>query len=77
MLDSIYHLTVKVLKIAFFGVKTSVFSHILSNVMIDVIKLRNLSTTIRVTNVFPCINICRVPRKLFKHSPGDLASVMQ
>ena len=40
--------------------------------------------TIGITNVFSCINICRVPRKLFeheaagwvfKHLPGDPANV--
>ena len=37
MLDYIYHMTLKILKIAFFGVKTSRFFLILRNVIMDVI----------------------------------------
>ena len=37
MLDSIYHMTLEYLKIAFFGVKTSRVSLILHNVIVDVI----------------------------------------
>ena len=40
MLDSIYHMTVKILKNCMFGVKTSRFSlilHVLCNVVMDVI----------------------------------------
>ena len=37
MLDSIYHITFKILKSCIFSVKTSKFSHILSNVRLDVI----------------------------------------
>ena len=43
MLDSIYHMTLKILKKCFFGVKTSRFFLFLSNVIIDVITfLENL-----------------------------------
>ena len=47
MLDSIYHMTLKILKNCIFGVKTSRFSLILCNVIMDVITLRpeNLLTT--------------------------------
>ena len=46
MLDSIYHMTLRLLKNHIFGVKTSRFSLILSNVIIDIITLtENLSTT--------------------------------
>ena len=45
MLDSIYHMTLK-LKIAFFCVKTSRFCHLLCNVIMDVIMFpENLLTT--------------------------------
>ena len=37
MLDFIYHMTLKILKNCIFGVETSRFSHILRNVIIDVI----------------------------------------
>ena len=37
MLDSIYHITLKLIEIAFFGVKTSRFCHLLRNVITDVI----------------------------------------
>ena len=37
MLDSIYHMTLKLLKNHIFGVKTSRFCHILRNVIMDVI----------------------------------------
>ena len=45
MLDSIYHMmmTLKLLKIAIFDVKTSRFCHLLCNVIMDVIRLRYLS----------------------------------
>ena len=39
VLDSIYHTTLKLLKNHFFGVKTSRFCHLLSNVIMDVITL--------------------------------------
>ena len=41
MLDSIYHITLKLLTNRFFGVKTSRFCRILRNVIIDVITLRH------------------------------------
>ena len=37
MLDPIYHMALKYLKIAFFGVKTSRFYHSLRSVIMDVI----------------------------------------
>ena len=37
MLDSIYHMTLILLKIAFFGVRTSMFGHLLRNVIMVVI----------------------------------------
>ena len=41
MLDSIYHMTLKLLKIRIIGVKMSIFFfHILRNVIMDVITLR-------------------------------------
>ena len=39
MLDSIFHMTLKLLKIHIFGVKTSRFCHLLHIVIIDVITL--------------------------------------
>ena len=39
MLDSIHHMTLKLLKIAFFAVKKSRFCHHLRNVIMDVITL--------------------------------------
>ena len=38
MLDSIYHMTLKLLKYHIFGVKTSRFCHLLPNIKMDVIK---------------------------------------
>ena len=40
MLDSIFYMTLKLLIIAFFGVKTSIFCHILRNVLMNIITLR-------------------------------------
>ena len=40
MLDSIYHMTLKLLKKHIFGVKMSRFCHILCNIIMDVISLR-------------------------------------
>ena len=40
MLDSIYHMTLILLKNHIFGVKTSKFCHLLYNVIMDVITLR-------------------------------------
>ena len=40
MLDSIYHMTLKLLKNHIFGVKTSSFCHLLRNVIMDFITLR-------------------------------------
>ena len=37
MLDSIYHMTLKILKKCIFGVKTSIFSLILRNVIMDIV----------------------------------------
>ena len=37
MLDSIYHMTLRILKNFIFGVKESRFSHILRNVIMDII----------------------------------------
>ena len=37
MLDSTYHMTKKILKNCIFGVKTSKFSRILCNVIMDII----------------------------------------
>ena len=37
MLDSIYHMTLKLIKIRILGVKTSRFCHLLRNVIMDVI----------------------------------------
>ena len=37
MLDSIYHMTLKLLKNRIFGVKTSTFCHILRSVIMDLI----------------------------------------
>ena len=46
MLDSIYHMTLKLLKNRVFGVKTSRICHLLRNIIMDVITLHtNLSTT--------------------------------
>ena len=46
MLDSIYHMTLKILKNFIFGVKTSRFSLILHNVIMDIITFpRDLLTT--------------------------------
>ena len=42
MVDSIYHMTSKLLKNPFFGVKMSRFCHLLCNVIMDVIMLLNL-----------------------------------
>ena len=39
MLDSIYHITLKLLKNCFFGLKLSRFCHLLCNVIMDVITL--------------------------------------
>ena len=39
MLDSIYHMTLQLLKNHFFGVKTSLFCHLLRNVIMDAITL--------------------------------------
>ena len=41
MLDSIYRMTLRLLKNHIFGVKTSRFRHCLSNVIMDVIMLHN------------------------------------
>ena len=40
MLDSIYHMTSKLFKNHIFGMKTSIFCHLLRNVIMDVITLR-------------------------------------
>ena len=40
MIDSIYHITLKLLKNHFFGVKLSEFCHHLPNAMMDVIMSR-------------------------------------
>ena len=46
MLDSIYHMTLKLLEYHIFGVKSSRFYHLLCNVIMDVITLHtNLLTT--------------------------------
>ena len=37
MLDSIHHMTLKLIKHRMFGVKTSSFGHLLRNVIMDVI----------------------------------------
>ena len=37
MLDSIYHITLKLIKNRIFGVKTSRFCHLLCNVIMDII----------------------------------------
>ena len=37
MLDSLYLMTIKILKNRFFGVKTSIFSPLIRNVIMDVI----------------------------------------
>ena len=37
MLDSIYHMTLKLIKYHFFGVKRSRFCHLLRNVIMDII----------------------------------------
>ena len=43
MLDSFYHMTLKLLKNRVFGVKISILRHLLSNVIMGVITLRYLS----------------------------------
>ena len=46
MLDSIYHMTLKLLENCILGMKASKFCHLLCSVIMDVIMLRkNLSTT--------------------------------
>ena len=40
MLDSIYHMTLKLLKKVIFGMETSIFCHLSYNVIMDVITLR-------------------------------------
>ena len=45
MLNSIYHIALKLLKNRIFDVKTSIFFHLLRNVVMDVINLQNLLTT--------------------------------
>ena len=46
MLDSFYHMTLKLIKNHIFGMKTSRFCHLLCNAIMDVIKfLENLLTT--------------------------------
>ena len=40
MIDSIYHMTFKLLKNHIFGVKMSRFCHLLSNDIMDVVTLR-------------------------------------
>ena len=40
MLDSIYYMTLKLFKNHIFGIKTSIFCHLLRNVIMDVIVLR-------------------------------------
>ena len=40
MLDSIYHMTLKLNKNHIYGVKTSRFCHLLRNLIMDVIMLR-------------------------------------
>ena len=42
MLDSIYHMTLKLTKNHILGVKTSRFSHLLRNVIMDFITLRRV-----------------------------------
>ena len=45
MLDSIYHIKLRLIKIRIFGVKTSRFCHLLRNVIVDVITFpKNLYT---------------------------------
>ena len=39
MLDPIYHMTLKLLKITFFGVETSRFCHLVCNFIMDLIML--------------------------------------
>ena len=49
MLDSTYHMTLnmlKLLKIAFFGVKTSIFCHILRNVLFKWTSLRYVTKSV-------------------------------
>ena len=41
MLDTIYHVPLKLIKITTFGVKTSKLSHLLRNVIMDVITSAN------------------------------------
>ena len=43
MLDSIYHMTLKLLKNHIFGIKTSRFCHLLGNVIMDVITFPKIS----------------------------------
>ena len=38
MLDSIYHMTLKLIKHHIFGMKTSIFCQLLHNVIIDIIR---------------------------------------
>ena len=46
MLDSIYHMTLKLIKNHIFGVKTSRYCHLLRNVIMDIITFsENLQTT--------------------------------
>ena len=39
MVDFIYHMTLKLIKTRTFGVKTSIFCHLFSNIIMDVIAL--------------------------------------
>ena len=45
MLNSIYHMALNLLKNRIFDLKTSIFFHLLRNVVMDVITLLNLLTT--------------------------------
>ena len=55
MFDSIYHMTLKLLKNLIFGVKTSRFCHLLHNVRMDVIMLRYLICKPLVVYRFYCM----------------------
>ena len=55
MLDSIYHMPLKVLKTRIFDVKTSIFYHLLHNVIMDVITLRYEICKPLVVDQFYCM----------------------
>ena len=55
LLDSIYHMTLKVLKTLIFDVKTSIFYHILHYVIMDVITLRYEICKPLVVDQFYCM----------------------